>query len=174
MVLIMFGELTPSWFLDYFVHYLHVLLWIIVYEKIPIRNVTYTGYTNVIYTKCYLCKMLPRQSVLYEMLLFIWFAIDHFIYYAILENLFNNVFFSLFILTCLSAAEAIFFGPIAVGVASGILSLFGGRRYGASVARSRSHGHHTYHSYQPSHHYDHQYSSYYTRPNPVNYRLISF
>ena len=84
----------------------------------------------------------------------------------------------MFILTCLSAAEAIFFGPIAVGHASGILSSHGGRHHhGASIARSRSHGHHGYHSYQPSLHYDHQQSharSYYTKPTPVNYRLISF
>ena len=75
------------------------------------------------------------------------------------------------VLLGLAVAEALFIGPIAVGIASGILSIFKGGHHGATVARHRSYGHHgRSFNYEPSRHYDHHHSNsnqYYTRPTPV-------
>ena len=71
----------------------------------------------------------------------------------------------------LTSAQSFFLGPIAVGAAVGALFVAKGLFLGAFLSRRRSHVQ-TYRSrrsndYQPNHHYDTPYNTYYTQPITV-------
>jgi len=79
----------------------------------------------------------------------------------------NILQFSLIFLCFLShLAEAIFFGPIAIGLGIGILAAKKGFLIGTALASSRTRRSYqpTNYRYTPQHHYDSSYNRYYSKP----------
>merc|ERR1711913_234537 len=79
----------------------------------------------------------------------------------------NILQFSLIFLCFLShLAEAIFFGPIAIGLGIGILAAKKGFLVGTALASSRTKRSYqpTNYRYTPQHHYDSSYNRYYSKP----------
>jgi len=80
----------------------------------------------------------------------------------------------LFVCALVMQAEALFLGPIAIGVGVGALAAKKGFILGAIIAGRRSRGHRSSsysssRSYHQSHHYDTTYTSHYTKPTTYYY-----